>query len=55
MEDVIIGWTIVAGNPVDGFTHYGFYDTSLEAAETANGDAHLGDDWWIAPIRWMEN
>ena len=46
----IIGWTIAAGNPRDGFSMYGFFDNQDEASQSAADDRTLGGDWWILPI-----
>jgi hypothetical protein len=49
-EVSIIGWTIIIGNPVDGLSHYGFYESAHDASEAASHDKMIGADWWIAPI-----
>ena len=46
----VIGWTIITGNPVQGFNHYGFYESEIEAGQTASEDTEMPPDWWIAPI-----
>jgi hypothetical protein len=49
-DDNIIGWTIVSGNPVDGFTLYGNYPSNEAAGQAADNDPYMDADWWIAPI-----
>lgn len=46
----IIGWTIAAGNPREGFSMYGFFANQAEASQSAEEDRTLGFDWWILPI-----
>lgn len=45
-----IKYTVIAGNPVDGFDANGLFDTNEEAVAWANTDAHLPDEWWVMPI-----
>lgn len=41
---------IVCGNPVDGFSFIGPFESNTEAAEHGNNDPHLEGEWWIAPL-----
>ena len=43
-------YTIICGNPVEGFELYGLFLTELAALEYANADAHLPDTWQIMRI-----
>lgn len=54
MEQEKIGYTIMSGNPVDGFQLYGFFKDNSEACEVANNDAHLNGDWWVVPVYRVE-
>lgn len=37
-------WLLITGNPVDGFTYYGPYNSSEAAADAGE---QTGADWWI--------
>lgn len=39
---------IIDGNPVDGFTFTGPYDSMDDAI--AAGEANRGIEWWVAPL-----
>jgi hypothetical protein len=39
---------VVAGNPVDGFSFVGPFDTDGDALVWA--DAHMNGDWWIVTL-----
>ena len=44
-------WIVLFGDPVQGFTYHGPFDTSDEACEY--GDLHRGndaDEYWVAPL-----
>jgi hypothetical protein len=43
-------FTIICGNPVDGYECYGIFDSEVEAINWANDDAHLTPDWWVMAI-----
>ena len=43
-------YTIITGNPVDGFELYGIFDTEYEAISHADGDSHISDSWHIMRI-----
>lgn len=47
-------YTIITGNPVDGFECYGVFDSQLEAIKWANHDADLPDNWNVMPINSIE-
>ena len=49
-EIPVIGYTIVAGNPIEGFSAYGFFQTKIEAIEATEHDRTIGPDWWLMPI-----
>lgn len=43
-------YTIICGNPVDGFELYGIFESQVEAVEFANQDADLPESWHIIAI-----
>lgn len=43
-------WTIITGNPVDGFTLYGVFKSAEEASEYASQDKTMPPDWWVIGI-----
>lgn len=45
---------VLVGNPVDGFSFFGPFTTSDEAATWAEA-APLNDDWWVAPLNAQES
>jgi len=47
-------YSIITGNPVDGFECYGVFDDANEAVEWANKDADLPDEWWVITINSIE-
>lgn len=51
----VIGWSIMTGDPVNGFSLNGNFETGEEATGYANGDPHLDDEWWIVPIYPVES
>lgn len=50
MEQKPLHWTIISGNPVEGFTLYGVFKSAEEASEYAAHDKHLPPDWWVIGI-----
>jgi len=40
-------WILIGGNPVDGFSFEGPFDSREAAIERGE---ELGPDWWIAPL-----
>lgn len=45
-------WIVLFGDPVQGFTYHGTFDTGDEACEY--GDLHrgnAGDEYWVAPLQ----
>ena len=45
-------WVVVVGDPVEGFSYHGPFDTSEDACEY--GDFHRGsnvDEYWVVPLR----
>ena len=46
----MIQYIVITGNPVDGFTYTGPFDTFDEAHCWAT-EFQTGDDWWIARLR----
>lgn len=40
---------IITGNPVEGFTYIGPFESAVDAAEHGNTDPEL-EEWWIAPL-----
>lgn len=46
----VIGYTVAEGNPAEGFTMYGFFQTKEDAIQATEQDRTLGPDWWILPI-----
>lgn len=49
-EIPVIGWTIAAGNPFEGFSLYGFFDSKEAAIEASEHDRTIGPDWWLMPV-----
>ncbi len=47
-------YTIMIGNPIDGFGCYGVFETTEAALTWANHDAHLSNDWCLMPIQAVE-
>jgi hypothetical protein len=47
-------FTIITGNPVDGFELYGVFDLETDAVAHANEDADLPGSWHIMPISSLE-
>jgi len=43
-------WLLVEGNPVDGFTYTGPFDSHEDAVNEAENGADHDGDWWIAPM-----
>lgn len=43
-------YIIVRGNPVDGLSFIGPFDTASEAIEGAQGLDAITDDWWITEL-----
>ena len=43
-------YTIICGNPVDGFELYGIFDSAADAVEFANNDADLPETWHVIAI-----
>lgn len=42
---------IVTGDPIEGFTFVGPFDSEKDAAKHGNTDGNLkAGDWWIAPL-----
>jgi hypothetical protein len=54
MSNTPIAYTIMSGNPVEGFTLYGQFATNDAACEAANNDAHLANEWWVVPIHGLD-
>lgn len=54
MNDEPLHYTIMTGNPVEGFCLYGAFQSIDEASQAANEDAHLPPDWWIVPVLPMD-
>lgn len=46
----VIGYTIAAGNPAEGFGFYGFFESRDDASQSAAEDRTMPADWWILPI-----
>jgi hypothetical protein len=44
-------YTIIAGNPIDGFSCTGIFESEHEAIDWANHDAHLDDSWHVIAIQ----
>lgn len=49
----VIGWSIMTGDPIDGFSLNGNFETVEEAAEYVNNDPDA--EWWIVPIYPVES
>jgi hypothetical protein len=49
-DNPTIAWTIMTGNPVQGLSLHGLYDSPLAASEAASGDTTMPADWWVLPI-----
>lgn len=43
-------YTIITGNPIDGYECYGIFDTAIDATEFANGDGNLDETWHVMTI-----
>jgi hypothetical protein len=43
-------YTLICGNPVDGFELYGLFDTSDDAIEWANKDPDIPESWNVIGI-----
>lgn len=43
-------YTVITGNPIDGFECYGVFDSESDAIEWANNDAHVPMEWHIMAI-----
>jgi hypothetical protein len=41
---------LIIGNPIDGFHHYGPFETHEDALEAAESNEY-GHEWWIAPLK----
>ncbi len=54
MSNTPIAYTIMSGNPVEGFTLYGQFPTNDAACVAANNDAHLKNEWWVVPIHGLD-
>jgi hypothetical protein len=46
----IIGYTIVTGNPRDGFSLYGFFETQDQALMSAEDNRTITGDWWLMAV-----
>lgn len=46
-------YTIITGNPIDGFECAGLFDSEPEAITCAEVE-YDHQDWWIMPIRPIE-
>ena len=41
---------VIVGNPVDGFSFYGSFDTESEATDWAGDEYGSMNDWWVAEV-----
>lgn len=41
---------VITGNPVDGLSFYGTFESAGEAAKWAEMAPLDGQDWWVAPL-----
>ena len=49
-RDVSARWIVTVGNPFDGFTIYGPFDSSDDATYWAEHNRD-GDNWWLQEIK----
>lgn len=47
-------YSIITGNPIDGFELYGIFDSEIDAIQWANNDSHLPDNWNVIKINQTE-
>ncbi|QWY83553.1 hypothetical protein [Rhizobium phage RHph_X2_28B] len=43
-------YIIISGNPVDGFTFIGPFDSADEATQYTESNSKDLYDWWLAPL-----
>lgn len=46
----VLGYSIITGNPVEGFSLYGFFESIIAACEAAEHDKTMPPDWWVISI-----